>query len=100
MGAAARTSWLLLGVTAPGADVSLAAAGRERPVLERLPGPGGGAPVQAVRIPSSAGSRRFAVAIFTEWRGAGRRPGRGAVRAAAAALAAAGHDLHSSVSIH
>ena len=37
IGPAARTTWLLLGVTAPGADVSLAAEGRERPALERLP---------------------------------------------------------------
>ena len=40
--ATTRTTWLVLGVTAPGADVSLAAAGAARPVLERLAGPGGG----------------------------------------------------------
>jgi cytochrome c2 len=64
MAAATRTSWLLLGVTAPGAEVSVAASGRDRPVLERLPAAGGG-PVQALRIPPSNAARRFAVAVYT-----------------------------------
>ncbi len=63
--ATTRTTWLMLGVVSPGADVSLATAGAARPVLERLAGPGGSV-VQAVRIPAHSASRRFAVAVFTE----------------------------------
>ena len=100
IGAAARTTWLLLGVTAPGADVSLAAAGRERPVLERLPGASWRRAGAGRAHPSVGRLTPLCRRHLHEWRGAGRRPGRGAVRPAAAALAGAGHDVHSSVSIH
>ena len=65
IGATTQTTWLLLGVPAPGAEVSLAAAGAQRPVLERLAGRDGAAGVQVVRIPAHAEARRFAVATFT-----------------------------------
>jgi cytochrome c2 len=65
IGATSRTTWLLLGVTAPGADVSLAAEGRQRPTLEAVPGGAGASPVQVVRLLPHAAPRRFAVALFT-----------------------------------
>jgi glucose/arabinose dehydrogenase/cytochrome c2 len=57
--------WLILGVAAPGADVSLATEGRQPPVLETMPAALNGAPVQVVRVPPHTAPRRFAVAMFT-----------------------------------
>lgn len=62
--ATTRTTWLLLGATAPGVDVELAAGGEQRPTLETLPRTGSDAPVKAVRLPPHGGPRRFAVAVF------------------------------------
>jgi cytochrome c2 len=62
--ATTQTTWLLLGVTATGADVSLATEGRQRPTLETVPGPAGTAAVQVVRLPPHDAPRRFAVAVF------------------------------------
>ncbi len=61
--ATTRTTWLVLGVLAPGADVGLASTGDARPVLARLAGPAG--VVQAVRIPAHTAARRFSVSVFT-----------------------------------
>lgn len=63
--ASSQPLWLVLGVTAPGADISLVGEGRQKPTLESIPAVVGGAAVQAVRVPPHDGTLRFAIALFT-----------------------------------
>jgi cytochrome c2 len=60
-----RQLWMVIGVSAPGADVSLAVDGKTRPALETIPAAVGGAAVQVVRVPAHGSALRFAVATFS-----------------------------------
>lgn len=65
-GPSTRTLWLVLGVLAPGVDVSVAAEGPARPALETAAAAVDGAPAQVVRVPPHASALRFAVSIFDD----------------------------------
>lgn len=60
-----RQLWMIVGVAAPRADVSLATEGRTRPVLETIPAAVAGAAAQVVRVPAHGSPLRFAVATFS-----------------------------------
>lgn len=64
VGPTTRTLWLVVGVGAPGTNVSLAAEGRQRPTLDTVAAATGAA-VQVVRVAPHSTAQRFAVAIFT-----------------------------------